>query len=280
MSNYVFPVYVYPNPNPAAVTGGIVYRGIASPAMYGYYIATDFYSGEFVMITPDGIGGWTTTMQVLSPTGIADFGETENGEAYVVSLTSNAVYHLNAVEGGPVPVTLVNFSASVVNRQVQLHWKTSLEQNLQLFDVEYGVDGSVFTYAGTVQAKNAATGAEYSFTHVTNSTGNVFYRLKMKDDNGKYRYSGTIRVDLTGKDALLVSPSVISDGIININLANEAVYSAVEVVNSAGAILIKRDIEGQTGRVSIPSAELSPGIYIVRFINKRSEAVTQKIVIQ
>lgn len=279
-SNYVFPAFVYPNPSPAAVTGGIVYRGTVSPAIYGYYIGADFYSGEFFMINRDGNGGWTTNVQVLTPTGIADFGETENGEAYVVSLTSNAVYRLNAVEGAPVPVTLVNFSGTLVNRQVQLYWKTSLEQNLQLFDVEYSVDGSVYTYAGTVQAKNAATGAEYTFTHVTNSTGNVFYRLKMKDNNGKYRYSGTIKVDLTAKDALLVSPSVISDGIININLTNESIFSSVEVVNSTGAILIKRDIEGQTGRVSIPSSELAPGIYIVRFINKRLEAVTQKIVIQ
>jgi glucose/arabinose dehydrogenase len=280
MSNYVFPVYVYPNPSPAAVTGGIVYRGTASPAIYGYYIAADFYSGEFFMINPGSGGVWTTNVQVLTPTGIADFGEAENGEAYVVSLTSNTVYRLMAVEGAPVPVTLVSFSGSVVNKQVQLQWKTSLEQNLKLFDVEYSVDGSVFAYAGTIQAKNAPTGAEYSFTHATNSTGNVFYRLKMKDDNGKFSYSGTIRVDLTGKDALLVSPSVITDGIIRINLVNEAVYSSVEVVNSAGAILIKRDIEGQTGRVSIPSSELTPGIYIVRFINKRSEAVMQKIVIQ
>lgn len=280
MSNYVFPAFVYPNPSPAAVTGGIVYRGTASPAMYGYYIGADFYSGEFFMINPDGNGGWTTNVQVLSPTGMADFGETENGEAYVVSLTANAVYRLIAVEGGPVPVTLVSFGGSVINKQVQLNWKTSLEQNLQLFDVEYSVDGSAFTYAGTVQAKNAPTGAGYTFTHVTNSTGNVFYRLKMKDVNGKYRYSGAIRIDLTGKDALLVSPSVISDGIININLDAESIYSSVEVVNSAGAILIKRDIEGQTGRVSIPSSELAPGIYIVRFINKRLEAVTQKIVIQ
>lgn len=102
----------------------------------------------------------------------------------------------------------------------------------------------------------------------------------MKEANGRYSYSGIIRVDLNRKGTLLVSPSVISNGIININLPDEAVYSSVEVISSAGAILIKRDIEGQTGRISISSSELSPGIYIVRFISKRFDVETQKIVIQ
>lgn len=279
MSSYVFPAYVYPNPGGAAVTGGIVYRGTAQPAMYGYYLATDFYSGEFFIINPDGIGGWTTTTQTLSPTGIADFGETESGEAYIVSLTAGTVYRLNAVEGGPVPVTLLNFSGSVVNRQVQLHWKTSVEQSLQSFDIEYSLDGAAFKYAGTVLAQNTATGADYSFTHVTNVTGAVFYRLKMKDGNGRSRYSGTVRISLTGKAGLFVSPSVISDAVINLNLS-DAVFTSVEVVNTVGNILIRRSIESQTGRISIPASELSAGIYIVRLVSERGEVVTQKILIQ
>lgn len=280
-SNYVFPVYVYPNPGPAAVTGGIVYRGTASPAMYGYYLATDFYTNNFYLITPDGNGGWTTLVQPITPSvsGIADFGETENGEAYAVSLTAGAVYRINAVEGGPVPVTLINFRGGIINNQAELHWQTSFEQNLQLFDVEYSLDGNAFTYAGTVQAQNVVAGANYTFTHVTNATGTVFYRLKMKDENGRYSYSGIIRVDMNPK-GMLVAPSVISNGIISINLPGEPLYSSVEVISNGGATLIKRDIQGQTGRINIPSSELTPGIYIVRIIDKNSGAVTQKIVVQ
>lgn len=281
-SNYVFPVFVYPNPGPAAVTGGIVYRGTASPAMYGYYLATDFYTNNFYLINSDGNGGFTTEVQAITPsvTGIVDFGESENGEAYVVSLTGAAVYRINAVEGGPVPVTLSNFKASILNRQVELNWQTSFEQNLQFFDVEYSVDGNTFTYAGTVQAQNTAAGATYNFTHITNVTGTVFYRLKMKDANGRFSYSGIVKIDLNEKGGLLVSPSVISNGIISVNLADEALYASVEVISNTGAVLIKKDVQGQTGRLSIPSGDLSPGIYIVRIIDKNLHSLTQKIVVQ
>src|SRR5688572_14455673 len=53
--SYIAPVYDYPNPSPgaAAVTGGHVYRGAAYPAMYGYYFATDFYSGTLYKILPN-----------------------------------------------------------------------------------------------------------------------------------------------------------------------------------------------------------------------------------
>lgn len=281
-SNYVFPVFAYPNPGPAAVTGGVVYRGTASPAMYGYYLATDFYTNNFYLINADGNGGFSTTVQAITPsvTGIVDFGEAENGEAYAVSLTSAAVYRINAVEGGPVPVTLTNFTGSILNRQVVLNWQTTFEQNLQLFDVEYSVDGNTFAYAGTVQAQNTAAGASYNFTHITNVTGIVFYRLKMKDANGRFSYSGIVKLDLNVKGGMLVSPSVISNGIISINLADEAVYSSVEVISNGGAILIRRDVQGQTGRINIPSSELAPGIYIVRAIDKNLNSITQKIVVQ
>lgn len=279
MSNYVFPVYVYPNTGGAAVTGGIVYRGAISTAMYGYYIATDFYSGIFTITSPDGTGGWTTTTQTLTPTGIADFGETENGEAFVVSLISNAIYRLNAVEGAPLPVRLVNFGGSIVNKQVQLHWKSTLEQNLQSFEVEYSMDGASFVNAGNVLAKNIAAGADYSFIHTTAAAGIIFYRLKMKDNTGTHRYSETIKIVANSKDNLFVSPSVISDAVIHLNLTN-TMYSSVEIMSTNGAVLIKRNINSQTGRINIPAGQLSPGMYMVRLISDKTAAVTQKILIQ
>lgn len=97
ISNYVFPVHTYPTQSPAAsVTGGLVYRGNDYPALQGWYVAADFYWGTFYKIIPDGMGGFSTSTQSLSPTGIVDFGETENGEAYVVSHTDNSVFKLGA----------------------------------------------------------------------------------------------------------------------------------------------------------------------------------------
>ena len=277
-TNYVFPAFTYPSQNPsAAVTGGIVYRGAASPALQGYYVAADFYSGRFYLIISDGSGGWDTSSQTLTSTGIVDFGETEDGEGYAVSLTANTVYRLVGVPGAALPVKLVGFSGIVSGNQVKLNWKTTLEENLQQFDIEYSLDGRAFSYAGTLQAKHIANGAVYNFSHAAVNSDALFYRLKIIDTDGSYFYSNIIRIPLGHQNDKIVSPSVITDGTINLNIGN-AGYTTMELISAGGIPVIKRKIEGQTGRISIPTGNLAPGIYLVRLSG--STSITQKVLIQ
>lgn len=277
-SNYIFPVLAYPTPNPsAAVTGGMVYRGSTYPALQGYYVATDFYSGIFYLINPDGAGGWTTTTQAMPVTGVADFGETENGEAYVVSLTANTVYRLEGASG-PLPVTLKSLSGIATGEMVKLSWQTTVEINLQQFEVQYSLNSMSFETAGMVVANDAAGGADYSFNHQMNSTGTVYYRLKMLDKDGGFRYSDIIKIVMGSQNAKPVAPTVISDGYLRINLANST-YLFMELINSAGRRVLKKIIEGQTGRLELPIGKLPSGIYLVRF-SGRGTTVTEKILIQ
>lgn len=111
-SNYTFPVHVYPTQNPAsAVTGGRVYRGSAYPAMQGYYISSDFYSGNIYKIISSGGGGWITSTQLAVRTGISCFGEIENGEMYATVLTAGNV---SRVEGAfPTPVSSINYPSGM-----------------------------------------------------------------------------------------------------------------------------------------------------------------------
>ncbi|MEP7111555.1 MAG: PQQ-dependent sugar dehydrogenase [Ferruginibacter sp.] len=105
VTDYNFPVYTYPTQNPsAAITGGMVYRGSSYISLKGYYVAADFYSGIFYKIKYDPINlVWVTTPQTLTPAGMSDFGETEDGELYVVSQFANTVYRVGS--DGPVVYT-------------------------------------------------------------------------------------------------------------------------------------------------------------------------------
>lgn len=277
-SNYLFPVYTYPTPNPSgAITGGIVYRGTAFPALQGYYVAADFYTGTFYLVANNG-GVFSTTTQVIPTTGVVDFGETENGEAYAVSLTGGTVYRLEAASGGPLPVTLRTFGGTVSGGAVKLDWSTSTEINLKQFEIQYSLNANSFTPAGTVAANNATNGAGYSFTHVLNNVGPVFYRLKMTDQDGKFSYSNVIKVIINDRNSKLISPTVIKDGYLRVNLANNA-YSSLEMINSNGVRVFNRAIDGQTGRLEIATGTLAPGLYIVRLLGN-GEPVSEKVVVQ
>jgi len=276
-SNYIFPVYTYPTQNPAAsVIGGIVYRGSTYPILQGYNISADFFSGTLYKTVSDGSGGWITSTQMLSTTGIADFGETENGEAYAVSLTGNSVYRISA--SSPLPVTLITFNAKSNNSGVKLNWQTALEENIRQFEIEYSIDGISFIYLGNVPAKNAATGSVYSFLHAIVYDGEILYRLKITDNDGSFKYSDIVRVVLNDNVKNMITPSVISNGVMNVNLYNRK-YKSLQLISMNGTMVLKKDIAAQSGNIKVPVSNLAAGIYMVRLIGS-STTIIQKIFIQ
>ncbi|MEJ0106245.1 MAG: PQQ-dependent sugar dehydrogenase [Bacteroidota bacterium] len=112
-SSDVMPAFEYPTADPAAsVIGGVVYRG-SSTGLQGYYMAADYFTGVLYKIRPAiaPATGWDVSQQPLAA-GIADFGETENGEAYAVSLDNGTVYQLTAAN--ILPVTLVDFQGNPI----------------------------------------------------------------------------------------------------------------------------------------------------------------------
>lgn len=275
-TNYLPPVYTYPNTSPSSVVGGIVYRGAAYPILQGYNISCDFYSGIFYKTVSNGAGGWLTSTQTLSTTGIADFGEAEDGEAYVVSLTANTVSRVSA--STPLPVTMVSFNGAINNNVVKLNWKTALEENIKQFEIEYSTDGLSFVGVGNVKSNNAATGSAYSFLHSNIKDGTIFYKLKIIEVDGSFKYSNTIRLVFNYAAKSIVSPSVISNGVMNVNLKTFT-YKSLELISINGTIILKKDVTAQSGNITIPLGKLTAGIYMVRLIGNQN-TVTQKILVE
>jgi glucose/arabinose dehydrogenase len=276
IANYVFPVYTYPTQNPAAaITGGVVYRGTQYPSLQGYNISADFYSGTFYLTIPNGSGGWLTTTQVLATNNIADFGETENGEVYAVSLTGNSVYRVDAP--GPLPVTLTAFTGAPEKAGVALQWQTAAEQNIRQYDVEYSLNGSAFSFAGTVRPALSSAANTYRFLHAFRYSGTIFYRLKILNTDGSYTYSNVIQFPVNNTIKNVIAPTIVSNGIINAYLDNTG-YRAIEVVSSNGSIVAKQNIAGQSGQIKIPVNKLPTGVYMVKFIGDNTVDV-EKIII-
>lgn len=98
ISKYTFPIYTYPtnSAQSVAITGGNVYRGSTYIDLQGYYIATEFYSGNYFKIKHNNNNTWDTSTQKLAISNIADFGETEDGEIYAVGIGNGTIYRLSA----------------------------------------------------------------------------------------------------------------------------------------------------------------------------------------
>jgi glucose/arabinose dehydrogenase len=89
------PVTEYPHSSGSAVTGGYVYRGSAIPDLVGVYVYADFSSGNLFQYYDPGSG---PVIQAQQPTGlfIASFGQSVDGELYLVNLVTGTLHQIVA----------------------------------------------------------------------------------------------------------------------------------------------------------------------------------------
>jgi len=274
ISNYVFPVFTYLHTGTAAVSGGMVYRGSQYPDIAGFYFASDVYTNTLYIIRPDGSGGWITSTQSGLASTIVGYGETENGELYTVSL-NGIVYRLQST--ALVPLRLVNWQAQWVNSAVQLQWQTAFEQNLRQFDIEYSTDGNHFLPVTSVAATNLPNGYTYHYQHNINTIPAIYYRLKIIDLNGAAEYSKVILVNKQSSAANRIYPTVIDNGIMNINLSES--FQNINMYTTDGKQVFDYNLGGRTGLVTVQLPSLIAGTYVVQLVSSGRKLV-QKIIVK
>jgi glucose/arabinose dehydrogenase len=90
------PVATYDHSLGCSVTGGVVYRGTALPALQGIHFYGDFCSGRIWGLRKRGAGWETAGLPVPGnpPMNIATFGEDEAGNAYVANYANGELLEI------------------------------------------------------------------------------------------------------------------------------------------------------------------------------------------
>jgi hypothetical protein len=168
-----------------------------------------------------------------------------------------------------LPVVLVQF---IANREddgsVLLNWSTSQEQNSSYYDVERSGDQTAWTKIGSVKAKGySSTTTNYNFSDKLPLDGGGYYRLKMVDLDGKYKYSKTVAVNSpSNSQALVVYSNPFSDQIrlkINVSRAQNLIMTVSDML---GKTYINQNYHAQSGDnfVNLLPAAGGSGMYILR----------------
>lgn len=101
-AGFIDPVVDYPRGDGNSITGGFVYRGTRIPQLVGRFVFGDYGSGRIWALEPDTMGGFTSRLLRASSFSIASFGQTLDGEVYVLDIASGQLHQL--VPMGTVPV--------------------------------------------------------------------------------------------------------------------------------------------------------------------------------
>jgi hypothetical protein len=99
----------------------------------------------------------------------------------------------------PLPIELTSFTAAIINKGIHLNWKTATEINNNRFDIERMIEDKSWQNIGSLPgAGNSNSPKTYSFIDNSPlSKGKYCYRLKQTDNDGHYKYSSIIEVEVT-----------------------------------------------------------------------------------
>lgn len=186
-----------------------------------------------------------------------------------------------------LPAMLTQFDGYYNNGKSELNWQTETEVNTDHFIVERSIDGSNFTEIGNVPARGL-TNSLYNYYQLTDPLLNAqnvsrfYYRLKIVDKDGAYKYSKLVITNRPAGDKVkvLVYPNpVLRSTTLQIVKPNNN-NSLIEIFNSMGQRVYGKRLTTALYNVSvdIPS-NWSAGVYMVR-ISDNKESWSQPVLIK
>jgi hypothetical protein len=180
-----------------------------------------------------------------------------------------------------VPVKFTGINAASVNGMTKVTWNIATEINTRSYIVEKSTDGANFKNAAEITATNAGT---YSWIDQAANAGNVYYRVKAVDKDGKLGYSGVIKLATAlTRPGFVITPNVIPGRTMNLQLTNIAKGTVtIRVSNNMGQIVYSSSLINEGGAVSktisLP-ASLQAGTYRVQLVSG-SSMLTQTAILQ
>ncbi len=200
------------------------------------------------------VGNWNNLGQV-SYTGNNDSGSvtgsTTNWGAFTFGSTSAS---------NPLPVKLVSFNGNKNNQGVLLEWKTTSEKNTKLFVIESSLDGNQFNVLDNILAKDAAASFNYTYLDKTNyKVDNLYYRLKIVDDNGAFQFSNIIKIALNNTQYIQFK---YYNNFIHLKLPENNTQNLATIFNAIGERVFQTKLIGNN--TTITTNHLADGVYFLQ----------------
>jgi len=184
--------------------------------------------------------------------------------------------------GALLPLDLLSFNGRWQEKYNYLTWVTTNESNTSNFDIEFSTNAVDFVKISTViSTGNSSAKSFYNTTHSPDNKADVYYyRLKMVDKDGQYRYSEIVSIKSNAKVKIeSIDPNPFKDIVkLNIAVATNQVVS-INLYDIQGRIQkhINAELISGENQILLEGLNyLSSGIYIVE-LNTADQKIVQKI---
>jgi len=221
-----------------------------------------------VSLVPPG----TTETWVSVNIPLSSFAPVNLANVFQLKFDGNGTIYLDNIYfwNGIVPVELTSFTASVINNNVQLIWKTATEINNRGFHVErksIGEYESIGFIAGSGTTTDPTT---YSFSDINPNHGIYSYRLKQVDFDGTFEYSGEVNVEIFSlkefelhqnypnpfNPSTKITFSLAADAIVNLKV--------FDVLGQEVRALVNQELAEGVHTYNLDAASLNSGVYFYK----------------
>lgn len=183
--------------------------------------------------------------------------------------------HPGCALDGFLPIELIEWKGEAKGKENHLLWKTATEKNTEKFIIQSTSKFGVFSDLGEVKAVgNSQIEQAYQFIDQSPDP-NVYYRLKVIDQDGSYEFSEIIQLsNQDGKSGnIQVVPNPFQDQLFLEGLQNFQSPIQIQLFNNAGQLALDNTVAPQQN-VQINSNELPKGFYT--YIIRQNGALVQQ----
>ena len=171
-----------------------------------------------------------------------------------------------------LPVLLVDFKGNINNNVTRLVWTVTDEKEMSYYEAERSTDGINFT---PFAKRTAVNGGSNTYSYLANDelatvySNVVYYRIKLVEKDGKYRYSSIIsfRLDTKGASIAIHPNPAVSSFTLKLNSAKDAL-ATISITDVTGRNILAQHSKVFAGvnAVSFNTANMQAGTYNVQVI--------------
>jgi Secretion system C-terminal sorting domain len=170
--------------------------------------------------------------------------------------------------GNILPLQLTSFVAALrINNDVQLHWETADELNVKNIEVQRSTDAINFNTIAMVNAQNKLQN-NYIFNDRIYGNELFYYRLKIVDNDGSFKYSKLQSV----KNKLLKNNVYILENPVKdyITLLNLPLKKCMLSLLNGNGMEISRKAYNNISSTQLNISALSSGLYFLKIVSPES----------
>ncbi|MGC4100205.1 PQQ-dependent sugar dehydrogenase [Ferruginibacter sp.] len=222
----------------------------------------------------------TTAPTAITPSGAVS--KNFNGDyVLTVSVTGFSTFYF-AGSALVLPLDQITLTGRYDAGTVPLQWKTENENSVSHYIVEKSLNGQNFSPIGSVVAiGNTSNSSTYNFRDnnlVNDFSPVLYYRIKVYDQNGAFKYSNTISVTLPSfAGNVTVSPNPATDKMNALVLAPADGRAEWSVIDITGRTLLSGTAMLKKGNNQLPVSlgKLAAGTYFLHITGANIQCETK-----